>query len=146
MRSFNLLKRRFRLSGSRIFNRALLNILPLMETNSFRLGKQLKHLPKYIPFRRRFFISFSWIYNYCKPFSKNKDKFDKKPFFIKLAAEFLSSSRKRSRSFFKMIHLHELVYRNRSNLNLARKFIGKGYKRNKKIKIRKRLFWKPKII
>jgi len=83
----------------------------------------------------------AWIIGYAKPSVKNSTKAQQKPFYKKLALELLSSAMKKSRSFNRMIHLHETVFENRINANLARKFLHKRRKK-KTIKIRKRRLYK----
>jgi len=119
----------------------LINVMPFMETMPFRMGKNIKLLPKYIPVRRRVYMACAWIIGYAKPSVKNSTKAQQKPFYKKLALELLSSAMKKSRSFNRMIHLHETVFENRINANLARKFLHKRRKK-KTIKIRKRRLYK----
>lgn len=119
--------------------KGILNVMPFMEVKSFRMGKEVKWLPKHIHARRRVLLACRWITRYSKPGKKNKSKLSQQPFYKKLALELLASSRKKSRSFIRKVKLHKFVYKNRVNSNLSKKFLNK--KRNKKsrfIKIRKR--------
>lgn len=119
--------------------KGILNVMPFMEVKSFRMGKDVKWLPKHIHARRRVLLACRWITRYSKPGKKNKSKLSQQPFYKKLALELLASSRKKSRSFIRKVKLHKFVYKNRVNSNLSKKFLNKQRsKKHRFIKIRKR--------
>jgi len=140
-RTLYWIKAKYHKRPMHILINGLINVMPFMETMPFRMGKNIKLLPKYIPVRRRVYMACAWIIGYAKPSVKNSTKTQQKPFYKKLALELLSSAMKKSRSFNRMIHLHETVFENRINANLARKFLHKRRKK-KTIKIRKRRLYK----
>lgn len=119
--SFKFIKLKYKKNPFRIFFKAFLNVLPCLEPKPLKFGRQIKMIPIHLHTRRRFFLACKWLIHHSKSKLKNKYKFEKRPFFKKLARELLSSYRKKSKSFLELITLHNLSFDARINMHLLRR-------------------------